>query len=66
MTMHRSYQEVANEKEMLEILGLKKDALGRLRREGLPYVELSRTSRVYIATDVLNWLQKRTRGKELG
>ena len=63
--MNRNYQEVANEKEILEILGLKKDALVRLRRQGLPYVELSRTSRVYIASDVINWLQNRTKGKEL-
>ena len=65
MTMSRNYQEIANEKEILEILALKKDALRRLRKQGLPCVELSRTSRVYIATDVLNWLQNRNRGKEL-
>ena len=62
---NRNYQEVANEKDILEILGIKKDALGRLRRQGFPCVKLSRTSRVYIATDVLNWLQDRNRGKEL-
>ena len=52
----RNYQEVANEKELLQILGIKKDLLRRLRKQGLPHVELSRTSRVYIAADVIDWI----------
>ena len=64
MMMSRNYQEVANEKEILEILGIKKDALTRLRKQGFPFVRLSRTSRVYIATDVLNWLQNRSKGEK--
>ena len=54
MTMNRNYQELANEKEILQMLGIKKDLLRRLRKQGLPFVKLSRTSRVYIAVEVLN------------
>ena len=60
--MNRTYQEVANENEMLQILGIKKETLRRLRKKGLPCVELTKTDRVYIATDVLNWCQTMTRG----
>ena len=61
MTTNRNYQEVANENEMLQILGIKKETLRRLRKKGLPCVELTKTDRVYIATDVLNWCQNKTR-----
>ena len=63
---NRNYQEVANEKEILEILGIKnKSSLDRLRQKGLPYVELSRTARVYLVTDVLEWLEKNTVSKSM-
>ena len=62
--MSRNYQEVANENEILGILDIKKDTLRRLRKKGLPFVELTRTDRVYLATDVLNWFQTMTRGND--
>ena len=64
MTTNRNYQEIANENEMLQILGIKKETLRRLRKKGLPCVELTKTDRVYIATDVLNWFQTMTRGND--
>ena len=60
--MNRNYQEIANENEVLQILGIKKETLRRLRKKGLPFIELTKTDRVYIATDVLNWCQTMTRG----
>ena len=60
----RNYQEVANEKELLQILGIKKDLLRRLRKHGLPHVNLSRTSRIYIAADVIDWLQNNGQGEK--
>ena len=62
MTTNRNYQEVANENEILEILDIKIETLRRLRKKGLPCVELTKTDRVYIATDVLNWFQTMIRG----
>jgi hypothetical protein len=44
----------------LELLNVEQPALNKLRREeGLPYIRLSRTARVYLTDDVLGWLKKR-------
>lgn len=45
------------------MLGIKKDALARLRKRGCPYVELSRTQRVYLADDVFEWIKTLTVSK---
>jgi len=55
--MNRTFQGVASEQELLQILGIKKEALGVLRRNGLPYVRLSKTCRVYIAEDLFNYFE---------
>ena len=55
--MNRTFQGVASEQELLQILGIKKEALGVLRRNGLPYVRLSKTCRVYIAEDIFNYFE---------
>jgi hypothetical protein len=43
---------------LLQILGIKKEALGVLRRNGLPYVSLSKTCRVYFAEDLFNYFEQ--------
>ena len=48
------------EKEVCDYFGLKKKALGILRREkDLPYVRISATQRVYFENDLIDWLLER-------
>ena len=47
------------EKELLELLGISKAALYRLRKEkGLPYVSLTRTERVYPVEKFMEWVNQ--------
>ena len=49
--------EVLNEVEICEALNLKIDTLGYLRREkGFPFIRASKFDRVYLMTDVMEWL----------
>ena len=51
---------VYSEDALLELLGTNKKQLARLRLEKeFPCVYLSRYSRVYMARDVFQWLEKR-------
>ena len=45
------------EPELLQMLGVKKDSLSVLRKKGLPYVRLSKTCRVYVAQDLLEYFE---------
>jgi len=56
----RSFQEIINEKELTDLLGLKKGNLRELCKKGLPFVQLSKGHRVYLVNDVIEWLEKRT------
>jgi hypothetical protein len=48
------------EKETQEYFGLKREQIGNLRRnEGLPYIRISRTQRLYFEKDVIEWLLSR-------
>ena len=48
-----------SEADLLKNLSLKKQELDQLRREkGLPYIRLSRKSRAYLLSDVMNWAWK--------
>jgi len=59
-TNEDTLQNVLTEKELLELLGLKKAALSRLRNENrLPFLRVSRTSRLYLESDVVKWLKSR-------
>jgi len=50
---------VLSEVDLLELLNIEKPALDELRRKkGLPYIRLSRTSRVYLSEDVVKWLRE--------
>ena len=55
--MQRSFQEIISEKDLLEVLNIKKSALYRLRKKGLPYAGLSKTQRVYLVESLLLWLE---------
>ena len=55
------------EKELLELLGINKAALYRLRKEkGLPYVSLTRTERVYPVDKFMEWVSKNCLSEEAG
>ena len=55
------FQSIITEQDLLELLGLKRSTLDKLRlKEGFPFVKLSDKSRVYLESDVLAWLRKRT------
>ena len=53
-------QEVYSEAALLEVLGISKEVLDTLRREkGFPCVYLDQRHRVYLAKQVLAWLENR-------
>ena len=48
------------EKEAQEFFGVKKEKLGNLRRnEGLPFVRINHTQRLYFENDLVEWLLSR-------
>jgi hypothetical protein len=56
-------KEIWSEEAVLELLGVKRLQLANLRaRHGLPAVRLARGVRVYLADEVLAWVQARGKG----
>ncbi|MBW2341820.1 MAG: helix-turn-helix domain-containing protein [Deltaproteobacteria bacterium] len=54
-----SLQNVLTENDLCELLGLKKNQIGDLRRrKGLPYIEVSKTARLYFEEDLINFFMK--------
>ena len=52
--------EILTEKELLDLLGIKKDFLSRLRREKqFPFCKISETQRVYLARDVVDYIRSK-------
>ena len=52
--------EILTEKELLDLLGIKKDFLSRLRREKqFPFCKISETQRVYLARDVVDYIKSK-------
>ena len=50
------------EKELLALLGIKKAVLYRLRKEkGLPYVNLTRSERIYPVEQFMEWINQNCR-----
>ena len=58
----KSVDDILTEKELLELLGIKKSALDDLRyRHQLPFCKISNTNRIYLVKDVLDFIaDKRT------
>ena len=53
-----SLESILTEKELLDLLGIKKSALDSLRLEAeLPFCQVSRFQGVYFVKDFLNWLK---------
>ena len=56
------WQEVLSEADVLEVFGMKKGQLDRLRNaKGLPFVKLSNLNRVYLFPDLAEWLMRNRR-----
>ena len=54
------FKNVITEETLCQLLGLKKDQLDRLRQyEGLPFVRINHTKRVFLEQDVMEWLMTR-------
>ena len=57
-TKEETLQNVVPEKEVMEILGVSRAGLDRLRHDKkLPFVPVTRNSRVYIESSVMRWLR---------
>ena len=56
----KSVDDILTEKELLELLGIKKSALDELRyRHKLPFCKISNTNRIYLVKDVLNFIESK-------
>jgi len=52
--------DILTEKELLDLLGIKKSALDSLRRNSqLPFCKVTNNNRVYFVADILEWLKPR-------
>jgi len=53
----KSMEDVLTEKEVLDLLQIKKAGLSRLRlKEKLPFCNLTKYNRVYLVSDILEFL----------
>ena len=51
---------ILTEKELLDLLGIKKDFLDRLRREKqFPFCKVSTTQRIYLTHDVVDYIKSK-------
>ena len=51
-------EEILTEKELIDLLGIKKQFLDRLRREKkFPFCKVSTTKRIYLAKDVVDYIK---------
>jgi len=58
----RLEEAVLSEADLLELLGIDRKTLDDLRREkDFPFVRLTTRTRVYLAKDVLGWLEQRSK-----
>lgn len=49
--------EVMTENEVEDFLGCKKSVLAKYRKDGLPYCRLSTTHRLYLVSDVIDFIK---------
>ena len=58
----KSADDILTEKELIELLGIKKSALDDLRyRHQMPFCKISSTNRIYLVKDVLDFIAGRRR-----
>jgi len=53
-------ENLITESDLCELLGCSKNELSRLRQqEGLPYLRVNRKRRLYLESDIMEWLISR-------
>ena len=56
----KSVDDILTERELLELLGIKRSALDELRyRQRLPFCKISNTNRIYLVKDVLDFIESK-------
>ncbi len=56
----QSMNDILTEKELIDLLGIKKAGLDRLRHdEGLPFCKISHRDRIYLVPDVLQFISSK-------
>ena len=58
----RDLNEIMTEQEVFDLTGLSKGSLARLRNEkGLPFCSMTNTCRIYLVTDIIDYIESRRR-----
>ena len=56
----KSIEDILTEKELLELLGIKRSALDDLRyKHKFPFCKISNTNRIYLVKDVLDFIESK-------
>lgn len=56
----KNMDEILTEKELCELLGVKKSMISGLRYDQqLPFCKISNTNRIYLVRDVLNFIESK-------
>lgn len=56
----KSVDDILTEKELIELLGIKKSALDDLRyKRRLPFCKISSTNRIYLVKDLLDFIESK-------
>jgi len=56
----KSVDDILTEKELIELLGIKKSALDELRyKHKMPFCKISNTNRIYLVQDVLDFIARK-------
>ena len=56
----KGIEKILTEKELLELLGIKRSALDDLRhKKQLPFCRISNTNRIYLVKDVIEFIESR-------
>ena len=56
----KGIEKILTEKELIELLGIKRSALDDLRhKKQLPFCKISNTNRIYLVKDVIEFIESR-------
>jgi len=56
----KGIEKILTEKELLELLGIKRSALDDLRhKKQLPFCRISNTNRIYLVKDVIDFIESK-------
>ncbi len=56
----KNIDDILTEKELLELLGIKRSALDDMRhKKQLPFCKISNTNRIYLVKDVIGFIESR-------